>query len=778
MTPPFSRLPLLVAVPLALPALAQSVFSPADEPPPPPATVAKSDAAPPRVGSVLVTGSRDAAAATPAAVDARSLQFLRAATSDTASLLRALPGVSLYGAGGISSLPSIRGLADDRIRIKVDGMDLIAACPNHMNPPLAYLDPSNVGTLEVHAGVAPVSLGGDSIAGTIVAESSPPLFAGPGEGTLAKGEVGAHYRSNGDGFGATIAATLAGESLSLSYAGSTAERDNERAGGDFKASTTTGRAGHALARDEIGSSAFRTRNHELAIAYTDGGQLLEARVGRQDIPYQLWPNQRMDMLDNVQERVNVRWRGRFAWGRLDARAWHERVDHFMDFGPDKRYWYAAASGGPSAPDGVPCEPAGPTCAAGMPMFTASTNTGATVKGAIDLSDRDVLRAGGELQRYRLDDWWPASGGGMWPDTFWNIRDGRRDRAALYAEWEGKPAPQWTVLTGVRYERVASDTGPVQAYNDAAAPATGRVAAFNGRDRARTDHNVDATLVARYRPHEALDVEVGLARKVRSPSLYERYTWMTRGMEMLMVNWFGDGNGYVGDPDLVAEKAHTVSVTVDWHAPDGRWRLAATPYYTRVTDYVDAVRCPPDLGGACATQTPGGGKFVFLQFANQSARLYGLDLAAQASVDVPGIGELGVTGVVGYTDGRNRSTGDNLYNIMPPNARVVLTHRRRAWDSALELIAVSAKDDVSSTRNEVATGGHGLVNLRVAYQWNRLRIDAGVENVFDRLYAPPLGGAYLGQGTTMTASPVGSVPRWGTPVPGAGRSFYVGAKVAF
>lgn len=44
-----------------------------------------------------------------------------------------------------ASLPAIHGLADDRLRIKWDGMDLMASCPNHMNPALSYLDPSNVG---------------------------------------------------------------------------------------------------------------------------------------------------------------------------------------------------------------------------------------------------------------------------------------------------------------------------------------------------------------------------------------------------------------------------------------------------------------------------------------------------------------------------------------------------------------------------------------------------------------------------------------------------------
>jgi len=58
-----------------------------------------------------------------------------------------VPGVALNGAGGASSLPALHGLAGDRVRVRLDGMDLIASCPNHMNPPLAYLEPSAVARL-------------------------------------------------------------------------------------------------------------------------------------------------------------------------------------------------------------------------------------------------------------------------------------------------------------------------------------------------------------------------------------------------------------------------------------------------------------------------------------------------------------------------------------------------------------------------------------------------------------------------------------------------------
>jgi iron complex outermembrane receptor protein len=61
-------------------------------------------------------------------IDAEELESLAPATSDTASLLRNVPGLSIRGSGGVSSLPVLHGLADDRLRIKVDGMDLISAC--------------------------------------------------------------------------------------------------------------------------------------------------------------------------------------------------------------------------------------------------------------------------------------------------------------------------------------------------------------------------------------------------------------------------------------------------------------------------------------------------------------------------------------------------------------------------------------------------------------------------------------------------------------------------
>jgi iron complex outermembrane receptor protein len=748
-------------------------------------------AAEPILTPVVVTASKDQAPPLATTVDAASVQTLRPATSDTASLLRDVPGVSLYGAGGVSSLPSIHGLADDRLRIKVDGMDLIASCPNHMNPALSYLDPGNVGSLKVYAGITPVSVGGDSIGGTIIADTPAPTFAASGQGSLFKGEMGAFYRSNGNAKGANLSATYATESFSMTYSGATTESDNYDAGGDFKNYTFTGRIGHTLPRDEVGSTAYKTGNHTLGFAFKGGNHLFEAKFGYQDLPYQLYPNQRMDMLDNEQKRLNLRYLGQFDWGSFEARAYHEKVDHFMDFGDDKRYWYGNASGGSAALNGVPCNApvfgmGATSCAAGMPMYSEGKTTGASVKASIDLTPQDLLRIGGELQQYRLDDWWTASGGGMGPNSFWNVKDGKRDRTALFGEWEKRSSPHWLTLLGLRYERVSTDADPVHGYNLATFPTNPALASsgnqtrdaanLNNADRDRTDNNWDLTTLVRYTVDATQDIEFGFARKVRSPNLYERYTWSTWQMAALMNNFVGDGNGYVGNVDLDPEKAHTLSATFDWHAAGRDWEFKATPYYTRVTDYIDAVQWNGTTNVARNPQLTD--RFTVLKYVNQSARLYGLDLSGKMPLGKTGIGAFGLKGVLNYTNGKNRDTDDDLYNIMPLNSRLTLTHQHGGWDNGVELVMVKAKNDTSAVRNEIETSGYSLLNLRGSYSWKQVRVDFGIENLFDRNYDLPLGGAYTGQGTTMTNPALPNYPQWGTAVPGMGRSLYAGVSYKF
>jgi iron complex outermembrane recepter protein len=446
--------------------------------------------------------------------------------TDTTRLLESQPGVSVYANGGVSSLPVIHGMADDRVRIRVDGIDLISACANHMNPPLSYVDPSAVGSIDVFAGITPVSVGGDSIGGTILLASPRPVFASSSQHLALSGQAVTSYRGQGNGYGGVLQFAMAGESLSLTYNGSLSRADNYTASQDFKVGVNAAVDRGWLSGSQIGSSRYESQNHALGFAMRQGEHLLDLNLGLQFIPYQGFPNQRMDMTRNNSERANFRYSGHYGWVGLEARAYGDYTRHSMDFADDKQFYYGSAA---------------TIMAPGMPMETKGVNLGASVKADIPLKTGQSLRVGGDAQRYRLDDWWPPSpsvlppgytSGGMAPDTFININAGRRDRLAVYAEWEASWGSRWRTLLGMRNDNVMMNTGTVHGYNNTMMyngaplyPAT----TFNQRDRKRTDHNVDLTALSRYAPSSTFDLEAGYARKSRSPNLYERYAWSTNTM---------------------------------------------------------------------------------------------------------------------------------------------------------------------------------------------------------------------------------------------------------
>lgn len=728
-----------------------------------------------RLDPVTVKTRPDAGPTGAETLSGRLLRDKRTASSDTARLLEDMPGVSTYGAGGLSSLPSIRGLADERIRISVDGMDLMSACPNHMNPALSFIDPSKVESIAVFAGITPVSEGGDSIGGSIQVKSARPVFAPANGGTIASAKLGMFSRSNGDGRGTSVDVSIADSRLHLRYTESRSESDNYHAAGPFKKPGIWQLLGQrSISATEVASSGYRgSRNRDAGVALTWGsGSLLQFNVAEQRLDYSGFPNQRMDMISstpdpanpggyvidestpsNVNRSFNLRYVGRHDWGELEARLFRQQVRHHMDLNQDRFFGMF------------------------MPMKSDSTTVGGVIKATLPLGDRHLMRVGGDFQNYRLDDWWPPIGlfpGAMCCNDFQNIRDGRRDRMSVFAEWEAEWNPQWLTLLGTRGSLVHADAATVQGYSPLYAADAAR---FNNLDRSRNDSHIDLTALTRFTPDAKQTYEAGIARKTRSPSLYERYPWSAFPMAALMNNFVGDGNGYIGNPDLKPEVAHTASFSAAWHDPDKeRWDVKASAYVTHVTDYIDAQRCPTTLSPQCtALNSTATDRYVILQYANQRALLHGADISGSSLIGrIPAVGTFYLSGTASYVDGKNLTTGDKLYHLMPLNAKLALQHRTELWTNTVELHAVSEKSEVSQVRNEVTTPGYTLLNLRSSISWKFARLDIALENALDRFYLLPLGGAYVGQGNSMTT---GGIP-WGMVVPGRGRSLNLALNLEF
>jgi iron complex outermembrane recepter protein len=646
-------------------------------------------------------------------------------SSDTASLLN---GVDSAQAGGISGLPMIHGLGDDRIRTLVNGVPVASACPMHMNPPLSYIDPSNVASIEILPGVTPVRLGGDSIAGTIQVESAPPVFAASGDSIEHAGRLSTFYRSNSSALGGTAAISMASTNLSLGYQGSATRA------GDY----------YDGVGERINASRFEALNSQFTAAYRSGGNLFEAQAALQNIPYQGFPNADMDMQENVAAFLNTRYTGGYEWGDLHINAYYDHIRHEMNGNAPDRY-----------PPSLSITGFGE-----FPTRERGQDFGYRVEASILASARDTLRIGNELHVQTLDDRWPGAPAGMMFD-YVSLNGATRAQWGTFAEWERQWDGRWSTQFGVRNDTVRMDTGPVQGY-DGIDP---QAASFNATHRARTDVNMDSTLLIRYQPDDWENYTVGFARKNRSPNLYERYAWGTNTLGT--VTWFGDGNGYTGNPGLKPETADTASVSGHWHDPDGRpWQLQVTSYFSRVQNYIGVLPlCAPGCSGTPASQ---------LMFANQAARLYGADVNAAYTLSDDAVGGVfRIRGSTGYTHGEDLSTRTPLYQVMPLHGTVALEHDRGAWSSALKFSVVARNNDVDPIRNEPSTAGYSLVDLRTAHEWRNLRLDFAITNLLDRQFATPLGGTW--QSALYPPGYAGATFR---PLPAPGRSLNTGFSLKF
>ncbi|MDP1632834.1 MAG: TonB-dependent receptor [Caulobacter sp.] len=660
-------------------------------------------------------------------VSGERLARRRTGGDDAVSLLLGEPGVAVQAGGGTTALPVVRGMADDRMLVTVDGAEVTAFCPNHMNPPGGYLTAASVESIALSSTLSPVSAGGDNIGGVVAITRRAPVFAGRGEGVHHEGEAALAWRSASQGGSASVRGSVAGERVSLGLETSWARGENYRSG---------------YGRD-VRSSEYETYDAAVVAALRTDQGLVTLRAGRQFTPYQGFPNQRMDMTENRSGFADLRYEGGYAWGDVTARASWRDVRHEMNFLADK--------GGD------------------MPMLTHGVDLGLALAATLPIGPDNTLGLGLDVRRTDLEDWWPAVAGSMMmgPNPYININGGERDRTAVWAEWTSRPTAAWTLLAGLRLERVITDAGDVQPYSwtgmmnaaDAAA-----ALAFNARDHRRSDDVADVTLRASWAPSDQASLEFGYARKTRVPNLYERYAWGLGAMSSAMTSLAGDANSWVGDIDLKPETADNLAATLRLtDGPQARRSLTVSLFRSAVADYVDADKLADLAGG-----------FVRLRFANHDALIQGLEVSGQTALWSLNDGPSAVlTGQVSWVQGENRDTGDDLYHMAPLTSRFSLEQPLGSWTVIAELELVAEKDRVNALRHEPGTDGYSLVNLRAVWRpTERFRVDLAVENAFDEAYDLPLGGVSYGDYKVG-----GQVPPL-LPLAGPGRSVNVGLNVRF
>nr|WP_165872418.1 TonB-dependent receptor [Shewanella frigidimarina] len=613
-------------------------------------------------------------------------------------------GVDFSEAGGVSALPILNGMMGDRIKVLIDGSDITSSCANQMNPPLSYVSANQISSTQVVAGVSPVSAGGDNIAGVINVTSLTPVFTDSDTVTWQSGNISSGYRSTNDAILAGVNATVASKTLSFNYQGSFED-----------ANSYTDAHG-----DKVLDTLYQSQNHALTAAWQDDIQQVAVKLTHQHIPFQGFANQYMDMTNNDSYGALVRYQRTLEnEGEFTAQAnWHN-VEHQMGFFTDEK-------------TGM------------MPMKTKGKDYSYQLHWQLPMSSDSTLLIGQEYYVYQLDDTWPAIEGSamMGPNDYVNINGGERQRAALYGEWQQALNTGWWLSAGVRYEYVSTSTGEVQPYNTMSMMGMTNVNAiaadeFNSLYRKRNDNNIDATLLARYQLSDTEVIELGLAQKNRAPNLYERYSWGQSTMATTMIGWYGDANGYIGNPDLSAETAHTLSMAYKLVQDD--LAFSATAWYSSINDFIDA----NVVSSFNRTSIDSNSRHI-LQFTNVDANLFGARIDAEYQLADNDTGKWLFNANINATRGERDDNDQPLYQIKPLQTELALQQQLGDWQNRFSWQWVASKDRVDEQRLENTTDSYSLLNLSSSIQWHDATMTIAVKNLLDEYYQLPLGGVSIAE----------------------------------
>lgn len=637
---------------------------------------------------------------------------------DAAKLMNQVPGGAANNNGPLTGQIQYRGMFGPRINVRIDGMLIHGGGPNWMAPPLHHIPAGLMRELAVEQGIPSISTGG-GIGGAATAYWKRPEY-NTGNGWKFSGDTEAGFGSVDEGTTLSGVFGLSSANHRFSVVGS---RDE---GEDYDSPEGTIRATQ-YERDVYGIGyGFKFDNHEFDFNFH---KLYTEDTGTPSLPMDI------DWFDT--EVWNASYKTSIAGVNIEARIYGSDIDHGMSNNLLR-----------PAPDfsSLPLPPFIGTDRRNV--LTASEESGFKLTADFSLGlGTMLLGVEGKDAEHDATVFDPDFA----PFFVNNFNGSEVENLAIFGEWSALLNDRWYVEAGIRSEQVNMDTGTVDAFparlvdmNPAMWPMGSPPRAvfmlregFNSADRSQSDDNLDWVLKTRYQATDNLVIEVAAAQKMRSPIYQERFLWIP-----LEANaGLGDGNNYVGNPDLDPEKSQQLELGFDYTLGD--FYFSPRVYRRHVDDFIQGVAAtnPAVIGvsrNANGDPTP-------LIFANTEAEFSGLDLTFGFSFN----DNWSVEGIYTQIEGDREDVNDSIYRVAPNSARLSVLYQRANLSAKLEQVIVAEQDDISLTNtfdpgnpnnSSAITDNYSLTNFFLNWAMSdQLTLAAGAENLFNESYVDHLTG---------------------------------------
>ncbi len=643
------------------------------EPPPAP---------PRRLPNVVVV---EQAPPSPNAASVPSAQLRDGAPADLGEVLRGINGVNASRMGGHGLDPQIRGQSQGQLNIRLDGMELHGACPNRMDPPTAFAQPSTLDRVTVEKGVQTLRNGPGGSGGAVLIERRLPW-----DSRSPQGRVGVSGIDNGDVW--QVAADVAGAADRMAWrvSGSAEDRSDYRDGDG--AAVRSG-----LRRDTV-QALFGWRPAD--------GHEVELGLDHSDTRDARYAGAGMDAPVDRLSAWRLGYRADIGEARLDAKLWSAEVDHVMD--------------------NVSLRPHAPGAMAMRVPASADTRGAELAIGLPDLAGW-TLDAG--LQWSQLDRLAIRSAGpsptqiGMvnallWPDV-------RLARAGAFVEGERALDAATQLRLGLRVDRFRADAALAGQRVSATTPAPAQFYAQYGDASDLSPRHTGVGALARidHQWSERVGVFAGASRSVRAAD----------STELFIAAMSATPSGrWIGNPGLAPERHSQLDAGLTW--TDAARRASVVVFTDRVDDYI--------LRDRARGQTGVGANDGATVYRNIDARLSGIELEFGWSPDGP----LGLDAQLAYVRGSNRDDDRPLAQIAPLSARLALSLDTRLgrWTATARGAARQHRADTSTATGSGLdarqTPGWAVLDLAWSRRFGAHQLRVGVNNAGDRLYAEHLNRA--------------------------------------
>ncbi len=619
---------------------------------------------------------------------------------DSAAVLKDIPGANVNTNGMITGIAQYRGMFGDRVAVDIDNLGIISGGPNAMDTPLSYMSPMMTEELVVERGIASVSRSPESIGGYINTKLARGQFGG--ENFSPSGSLGTRFSDNGNISTTAARFTLANERNRVSLV---AELDD---GDDIN--TPVG---------EIRPSGLSRERYDVSYGFNNGDTNLLVFAGQLDTTDAGTPALPMDIRYIQTDMAGLQLGtsltdSLFLQGRV---SWND-VEHLMDNFSLR-----------SAP---------------MPMqyrqnLTHGSGAQFELSGRIDGNESN-LRIG--VDGILADHDALISNPNMAMFSVTNFNAVERDVYGVFAEWRSD-RERASYEVGARYKVVRTNAGIVGATGMSGMMGTSvdmLADAFNTADRSLDWGSVDVVAKYRYALSETTEWIVELGSKTRAPSYQELYLWLP----LEATGGLADGRTYIGDLGLSDERSNEIVIGLTSELD--RFSISPQIYFRKVDSYIQGIPSTNMLANGVSIMMTGA---PALQFANVDAEIWGADLAWKLTLSDRWF----LDGIASYSRGKRTDVNDNLYRLAPLNGSIGLTYTTGEWSIKPELMAYARQDKVSMYNDEDETPGYGRFNIAFAWHAHESwRIEARVDNVFDKAYQDHLAGINRASGSDI---PVGA-----------------------